>query len=291
MAGYNQGGFFCRRYLDGELASKKLKLDEDIGEMNISDLTPCDLSGQTAVVTGASSGIGRAIALALAAAGADVCVHAKTSRQSLETLADEIRQAGRQCKAILCDLAEPANHEALVEQAWAWRAIDAWVNNAGVDVLTGPAAAWSFAEKLQRLWQVDVLASVGLSRAVGQRMQQRGTGVVINMGWDQVATGMEGDSGEMFTTIKGAVTAFSRSLAKSLAPQVRVHCLAPGWIKTAWGDNASEYWQSRACRETLLQRWGTPEDVARVCRFLVSPEAAFMTGQVVCINGGYVASD
>jgi 3-oxoacyl-[acyl-carrier protein] reductase len=81
--------------------------------------------------------------------------------------------------------------------------------------------------------------------------------------------------------------AFTRSLAKTLAPQVRVNCLAPGWIKTAWGDRASDYWQQRAQRESLLRRWGTPEDVARAARFLVSPAASFITGHVLPVNGGY----
>jgi 3-oxoacyl-[acyl-carrier protein] reductase len=97
---------------------------------------------------------------------------------------------------------------------------------------------------------------------------------------------MAGDSGEMFAATKGAVMAFTRSLAKSLAPEVRVNCVAPGWIKTAWGDDASEYWQNRAVKESLLARWGTPDDVARAVRFLVSPDAAFITGEVVRVSGG-----
>ena len=82
------------------------------------------------------------------------------------------------------------------------------------------------------------------------------------MGWDQAETGMEGDSGELFAATKGAVMAFTRSLALSLAPTVRVNALAPGWIKTAWGESASHAWQERVLRETPLARWGTPEDVA-----------------------------
>jgi 3-oxoacyl-[acyl-carrier protein] reductase len=97
---------------------------------------------------------------------------------------------------------------------------------------------------------------------------------------------MAGDSGELFAATKGAVMAFSRSLAASLAPQVRVNCIAPGWIKTAWGQRASDDWQQRAKRESLLGRWGTPEDVARVARFLCGPSADFLTGQVIAVNGG-----
>ena len=99
---------------------------------------------------------------------------------------------------------------------------------------------------------------------------------------------MEGDSGELFAATKGAVMAFTRSLALSLAPEVRVNALAPGWIKTAWGESASDAWQDRVLRETPLARWGTPEDVARVARFLVGPDAAFLTGQIVRVNGGAV---
>ena len=109
-------------------------------------------------------------------------------------------------------------------------------------------------------------------------MKQRGSGSILNIGWDQAATGMEGDSGEMFATTKGAVMAFTLSLAKSLAPEVRVNCIAPGWIKTDWGEEASDYWQQRAIGESLLQRWGTPEDIAKAARFLASDEATFING-------------
>ena len=97
---------------------------------------------------------------------------------------------------------------------------------------------------------------------------------------------MGGDSGELFAASKGAVMAITRSLSKSLAPHVRVNCLAPGWIRTEWGEQASAEWQERAMRESLMNRWGTPEDVARVACFLASPAAEFINGQVIPINGG-----
>jgi 3-oxoacyl-[acyl-carrier protein] reductase len=97
---------------------------------------------------------------------------------------------------------------------------------------------------------------------------------------------MSGDAGQLFGTVKAAVMAFSRSLAKSLAPHVRVNCLAPGWIKTAWGEQASQYWQERAAEESLLGRWGTPEEVARAACFLASPAAGFLNGATIAIDGG-----
>jgi 3-oxoacyl-[acyl-carrier protein] reductase len=122
-------------------------------------------------------------------------------------------------------------------------------------------------------------------------MRQRGSGVILNMGWNQADTGMSGDSGELFGAIKGAVMAFTRSLARTLAPDVRVNCLAPGWIKTKWGETASDYWQARAQREALVGRWGTPEDVAKAACFLASPAAAFITGHILPVDGGLKLSE
>jgi len=254
--------------------------------LNAMPDSPSTLSGQWALVTGSSSGIGRAIALELAAAGANVLVHGCSKQQGAQLLAEQICDLGVQSEAILSDFSQPGACAAFLEQAWQIAPLDMWVNNAGLDVLTGEAAHWPFAKKLAALWQVDVAATIELSRDVGRRMKQRGSGVLLNIGWDQAASGMEGDSGEMFAATKGAVMAFTRSLAKSLAPEVRVNCIAPGWIKTDWGENASAAWQQRATRESLLQRWGTPKDIAQAARFLLSQQASFITGQILNVNGG-----
>ena len=119
-------------------------------------------------------------------------------------------------------------------------------------------------------------------------MKLRGRGCIITIGWDQAETGMEGDSGQLFAAIKGAVSGFTRSLAKSLAPEVRVNGIAPGWIRTAWGERASKEWQERVRRETPLGVWGLPEDVAETAVWLASPSARFVTGQTVRVNGGAV---
>lgn len=247
-----------------------------------------DLAGRTAVVTGSSSGIGRAIALELAAAGADVVVHGRSNVAGADETAEAVRKLGRESIVLLADLADEAACSEFAEAAWKWKSgVDIWVNNAGVDVLTGEAGKWSFERKLAALWQVDVAATMRLSRLIGPRMRDRGdTGAIVNIGWDQAETGMAGDSGEMFAAVKGAVMAFTKSLAHSLAPQVRVNCVAPGWIKTFWGDDASDYWQRRAIGESLRERWGTPQDVARAVRFLASPAADFISGHIVPVNGG-----
>ncbi len=247
-----------------------------------------ELKGLHALVTGSTSGIGRAIALELAAAGADLIIHGRNATAA-EAVVAQLRDAGVRAHAILADLRSESECRRLVDQAWQQTGgLDIWINNAGADTLTGEAAGWPFLRKLDELLAVDVRATVLLGREVGQRMKARGRGVVLNIGWDQAETGMEGDSGQLFATTKGAIMAFSRSLAVTLAPEVRVNCLAPGWIQTAWGTTASKTWQERVRRETPLRRWGTPHDVAAVARWLVSPAAAYITGQIIRVNGGAV---
>ncbi|RLS53773.1 MAG: SDR family oxidoreductase [Planctomycetota bacterium] len=247
------------------------------------------LSGMAAAVTGSSSGIGRAIALELARAGADVAIHCRSSVAQAEAVAAEIREIGRRAIVVVADLSCPAQHVPLVEQVWnQLGSCQIWVHNAGVDLLTGDGPQLSYPEKLQKLLAVDVTSTVAVTREIGRRMQAAGRGVILTIGWDQADRGMGGDSAELFSTAKNAVMGYTRSLALSLAPTVRVNCIAPGWIRTAWGDQASEIWQERVRRETPLERWGEPEDIAKLARFLVSDEASYLTGQVINANGGAV---
>lgn len=246
------------------------------------------LTGHTAVVTGSSSGIGRAVARELSRGGANLVIHCRESLEPAQRLAAELEDAGGQAVIVPADLEDSDQLEAFVERCWTVLGpVDIWVNNAGVDLLTGPAARLSYAEKLDLLLHVDVRSTLLLSRHVGNRMRNRG-GTILNIGWDQADRGMEGDSGELFATAKNAIMGATRSLAVSYAPTVRVNCIAPGWIRTAWGEQAGPEWQARVRRETPLQRWGTPDDIATMARFLVSPTASYITGQVINVNGGAV---
>ncbi len=246
-----------------------------------------ELAGRTALVTGSTHGIGREVAVALAAAGARVAVHGRSAEAAAEVaglLARDDRHAG----TFLADLADsPAVEQLIAEVGRRLPTLDTLVLVAGADVLTGPPAKWTFERKLEQLLRVDVVSTMLLARGLGRWMQDREGGSVVTIGWDQAATGMEGDSGELFAATKGAVMAFTKSLARSLAPKVRVNCVAPGWIRTSWGEGASDVWQSRAVRESMLGRWGTPADIAGVVHWLVSPQAAFVTGQVIPVNGGF----
>jgi 3-oxoacyl-[acyl-carrier protein] reductase len=242
-----------------------------------------------AVVTGSSSGIGREIAVQLAAGGYDVVVHAARRVERAEETAQSVRAAGGSACVVTCDyLSVKDDFVGFVDRVFAWRGeVDCWVNNAGGDVLTGERRGWSFSEKLDFLWQVDVRATLLLSRLVAERMlEQVRSGCVINVGWDQATSGLPGPSGQMFACTKGAIMAMTAALAKSYAPQVRVNCVAPGWIRTEWGEAADSEWSELVAEQSLQRRWGLPADVAAAVAFLASPAATYINGQCLPINGG-----
>lgn len=250
-------------------------------------------TGPVWVVTGASSGIGRAIALELAAPGASLCLQGCSNFAGICETADLAAQRGAASRIFMLDLSDPTACHTLVQGAFAAQdRVDGWIHVAGADVLTGSAAKQSFVAKLERLWRVDVQATILCTRLAGEQMRRQAgcsqrTPTILTMGWDQADSGMEGDSGQFFAATKGAVMAFTRSLAKSLGPDVRVNCIAPGWIQTLWGKSAPPHWDQRARGESMLGRWGTAEDIARVAKFLLSPESQFLNGQVVSVNGGW----
>lgn len=253
--------------------------------------TTC-FAATSAVVTGGSSGIGRAICLSLAEAGVDhLLVHYRRNRDGAEATATAAEEFG--CRAIVtqADLAVSEDVRRLADAAFEQLpSVSTWVNNAGADVLTGDAGELSFQEKLDRLLAVDLVGTVRLSRDIGSRMAaqplERPPSMVF-IGWDQAPHGMEGDAGQMFGPVKAAVMAFAASLAQTLAPQVRVNTVAPGWIRTAWGETASDEWDRRAKGQALMRRWGTAEDVARAVRFAADPANTFLTGQTFEVNGGW----
>jgi len=245
------------------------------------------LRGKTIVVTGASTGIGRAGALELALAGADLVLHGRNSDR-LEGVALLCRRRGAKVYTLLANL-DSEGPKVLWDRFLELDVIpEGWINNAGADILTGSGPGLSFDEKLEALWRVDVRSTLELSRLAGSLMVHKKGGVVINLGWDQAETGMEGDSGTLFGTTKGAVVMMTRALAADLAPKVRVHCVSPGWIKTKWGEHAPLAWQERVLRETPLARWGTAEDVAKAFVWLMSPASQYLTGQTVRVNGGAI---
>jgi 3-oxoacyl-[acyl-carrier protein] reductase len=248
------------------------------------------LDGVRAVVTGASSGIGAAIAEAFGGAGATVLVIHRDSAEGASAVAERIAGAGGRARVAQADLGTRGACEALVAEARErLGGIDVWVNNAGADVVTGEAAGWDWERKLDLLLAVDLKGTIACSYAAGAVMrEQAGGGAIVNMSWDHVTVGMADENPELFSAVKGGVLAYSKSLARGLAPSVRVNVLCPGWIETAFGRGVDRDFHRSVAESTPLARWGRPEDVAAAAVWLASPEAAFVTGQAVNINGGVV---
>jgi len=187
------------------------------------------------------------------------------------------------------DLGTRAGCEALVAHARErLGGLDVWVNNAGADVLTGEAAGWDWERKLDVLLAVDLKGTIACSYAAGAVMREAGGGTILNMSWDHVTSGMAGANPELFSAVKGGVLSFSKSLARAFGPSVRVNVLCPGWIETAFAQQADAGFRSSVAESTPLRRWGTPADVAAAALYLASPAAAFITGQAINVNGGRV---
>jgi 3-oxoacyl-[acyl-carrier protein] reductase len=246
-------------------------------------------SGLTALVTGSNSGIGLAIAREFLTIGFDVILTGRSPFDADAVLTGELKDLdSSRYTHVQADVSDENDRRRLADQAWDWRGrLDILVNCAGADILTGKTKKLLFEEKLHLLWSVDVLGTVGLCRELGKKMKEQGTGCIINIGWDGARRGLAGDSSELFSLAKGAVESFSLSLAQTLAPEVRVNVIAPGWIQTKWGTGAPAQWQEKIRRQTLSSRWGTPEEIASVAAFLASPAAGYVNGQIIDVNGGF----
>ncbi len=248
------------------------------------------LQHKTVLVTGASSGIGRAIAIACAGAGADVAITYRANRLGAEDTAAELRSFGHRVEVMPADVSRAEDLTAVADRLRdRFGRIDVWINNAGADILTGAGAKLSRLQKLDLLISVDLRGTMLASwTAVELMSAQPGGGSIINMSWDHATQGMADENPGLFSSVKGGVLSFSKSLARSVAPKIRVNILGPGWIETAFGEGADDSFKQQVRDSVPLKRWGTPEDVANVAVFLASDASSYMTGQLLMVNGGDV---
>ena len=239
-----------------------------------------DLSGQTALVTGASGGIGGAIARALHSQGAQVMV-AGTRREALSTLANEL---GQSAHIGLADFVDPAAVDRLVKDAeTAMGRIDILVNNAGI---TRDALALRMDDESWRaVIEVNLTAAFRLTRAALRGMIRRRHGRVIGVTSVVAFTGNAGQAN--YAAAKAAMIGMSKSIAAEIAGRgITVNCIAPGAITTAMTEKLTAEQRSRLLGAIPAGRFGAPEHVAAAVVFLASPEAGYVTGQTLHVNGG-----
>jgi 3-oxoacyl-[acyl-carrier protein] reductase len=235
----------------------------------------CSLDGRTALVTGGSRGIGRAIAGSLAKAGANVVIGYRSGAEEAEEVAGEI--GGR---AVQADVSDPEEAQRLVEEAGE---VDVLVNNAGV-TRDGLLARMSD-EDWRAVLDTNLGGTFNTCRAVTRGMMKRRAGSIVNI---SSIVGVHGNPGQTnYSASKAGIIGFTKALARELGSRgVRANVVAPGYISTRLTNELPEELQQAMLASTPLGRFGDPEDVAGAVRFLASDAAAFVTGEVLLVDGG-----
>jgi 3-oxoacyl-[acyl-carrier protein] reductase len=248
-------------------------------------MTVIDLSGRVAIVTGASRGIGRAAAESLLKAGCNVVLNARASDEARASFA-ELEQANpERVSAVYGSVADSATATALIQSAMKQKRLDILVNNAGIlrDKLIGMISD----AEIEELFDVNVIGLIKITQLAARLMTRRKSGSIINV---SSIVGRRGNSGQtVYSATKSAVIGVTYSAAKELAPMnIRVNAVAPGLIQTSMIDAIPEDKRKSLESQIAMGRIGSAQDVADTILFLASDLSAYVTGQVVGVDGGLV---
>ena len=245
-----------------------------------------DLTGRVAVVTGGSRGIGKAIAIRLAARGAAVIVNYRADAAGAAEVAEGIAAAGGRAQVLKADVSVPEQAEEMVKQALAWQGrIDILVNNAGItrDNLLVRMSE----DEWDMVLDTNLKGVFNCTKAVAKLMMRERRGKIVNMA---SVMGIVGNAGQAnYSASKGGVIALTKTTAKELGSRgINVNAVAPGFIQTVMTEEMPEEAKADISKQIPLRRLGTPEDVAEVVLFLCSESASYITGQVIAVDGGMV---
>jgi 3-oxoacyl-[acyl-carrier protein] reductase len=245
-----------------------------------------DLTGKSAVVTGGSRGIGKAIAMRLAHQGADVCFSFRGNSDAAQQTASEIEALGRKANAVQADVTQPEAAEALIKAALdAFGKVDILVNNAGITrddlIMRMSIDAW------REVLETNLFGAFFTLKAVTRPMLRAKGGRIINI------TSVSGQAGQMgqanYSSAKAGLIGLTKAAARELASRnITVNAVAPGFVLTELTQDLNDDLKTQITDRTPLGRFGTTEEVAYAVAFLASDEAAYITGQVLAVDGGLV---
>ena len=245
-----------------------------------------DLSGRSAVVTGGSRGIGRAIVLRLAEQGADVAFSYRGNEAAAKDTASSVEALGRKALAVQADVSQPESADALVKAALeAFGKVDILVNNAGITrddlIMRMSIEAW------RDVLETNLFGAFYCIKAVTRPMLRARAGRIVNI---TSVSGQAGQTGQAnYSSAKAGLIGLTKATARELASRgITCNAVAPGFVLTELTHDLAQEWQDRITEQTPLGRFGTPEEIANAVAFLASDEAAYITGQVLGVDGGLV---
>lgn len=244
------------------------------------------LNGKVALITGASRGIGRAIAIEFARCGANVIINYSKDYEGAKETLEEVKKINGYGIIIKGDISSFESCKIIVEEALEFMGkIDILVNNAGISYIGLFMDATE--EEIQRIVSTNLLGAMYLTKHVLKEMISRKNGNIINISsmWGEVGASCE----VLYSTTKGGLNAFTKALAKEVAPSnIRVNCIAPGVIDTKMNSFLGEDEKKSLEEEIPLGRFGNPSEIGKLAVFLCSDDSSYITGQIIRADGGFI---